>query len=95
MREFIEIDNERALEVDRGMGTFQIRKPKVPEGCREVTVRENSDELTWYASCWALYKGIEGEDWEEMCEAYKEMSRAVVVKPQETRKQQPSGNEGG
>ena len=31
------------------MGTFEVRKPKVPEGCPEVTVRENSDELTWRA----------------------------------------------
>ena len=28
------------------MGTFEVRKPKVPEGCQEVTVRENSGELT-------------------------------------------------
>ena len=26
--------------------TFQERKPKAPEGCPEVIVRENSDELT-------------------------------------------------
>ena len=42
-------DNERALDVgslSRGTGTFQVRKPKVPEGCPKVTVRENSDELT-------------------------------------------------
>ena len=45
----IKIDNARALEVgylNRGTGTFQVRKPKVPEGCPEVTVMENSDELT-------------------------------------------------
>ena len=49
LREFTQIDNERALEVgylNRGVGTFKVRKPKVPEGCSEVTVRENSDELT-------------------------------------------------
>ena len=28
------------------MGTLKVRKPKVPEGCPEVTVREKSDELT-------------------------------------------------
>ena len=28
------------------MGTFKVRKPKVPEGCQEVTVRESPDELT-------------------------------------------------
>ena len=44
----IKIDNERALEVgylDRCMGTFKVRKPKVPEGCHEVTVRESPHEL--------------------------------------------------
>ena len=28
----------------------------------------------WYAFCQALYRGIEGEDWREMSEAYKEMN---------------------
>ena len=49
MRKFIKIDNERALEVgylNRSTGIYKVRKPKVPEGCLEVTVRENSDELT-------------------------------------------------
>ena len=48
MREFIKIDNERAFEVgyrNLGMGKFKVRKPKVPEGCPEVTVRESSDGL--------------------------------------------------
>ena len=41
-----------------------------------------------YASCQALYKGIEGDDWEEMYKSYKEMSRAVgVKKPQEAQKE--------
>ena len=31
------------------VGCEQVRKPKVPEGCPEVTVRENSDVLTWRA----------------------------------------------
>ena len=44
-------------------------------------------DADWYAFCQALYKGIEGEDWEEMCEAFLEMSRAVgVEKPQEAQK---------
>ena len=34
-------------------------------------------DADWYAYC---HKGIEGEDWEEMCESYKEMRRAVEVK---------------
>ena len=49
LREFMKIDIERALEVgylNRGMGTFEVRKPNVPEGCLEVMVRENLDELT-------------------------------------------------
>ena len=41
----------------------------------------------WYAFCQALYKGIEGEDGEEMYESYKVMSRAMgVKKPQEAQK---------
>ena len=49
MREFINVDNERALDVGsirRGTGAFKVRKPKVPEGGSDVTVRENPDELT-------------------------------------------------
>ena len=45
LRDFI----ERALDVGSlspGTGTFQVRQPNVPEGCLEVIVRENSDELT-------------------------------------------------
>ena len=41
----------------------------------------------WYAFCQALYKGIEGDDWEEMYDSYKVMSRTVGVKnPQEAQK---------
>ena len=49
LREFIRIDNGCALEVgylNQGRGTCKVRKPKVSEGCPEVTVRENSEELT-------------------------------------------------
>ena len=50
LRGFIKIDSERALEVwipEPGHGNiYKVRKPKVPEGCPEVLVRENSDELT-------------------------------------------------
>ena len=49
LREFTEIDNERALEdgyLGQGMGKFRVRRPKVPEGCPYVTVRESPDELT-------------------------------------------------
>ena len=34
-------------------------------------------DADWYAFCQALFKGIEGEDREEMYESYKEMNRAV------------------
>ena len=44
-------------------------------------------DADWYAFCQALYKGIEGEDWEDMCDSYKEISRAVGErKPQEAQK---------
>ena len=121
LRDFIRVDNDRALdvgEVRRGTGTFKVRKPKVPEGGSDVTIRERPDELTqraeevetwktlidvnhieperwcpplvdadWYAFCQALYKGIEGKDWEEMYDSYKEMSKAVgVKKPHEAQK---------
>ena len=49
LREFVKVDNERALDlgsVRRGTGTFQERKPNVPEGCLELIVRQNSNELT-------------------------------------------------
>ena len=34
-------------------------------------------DYDWYAFCLALYKGIEGADWGEMYETFKEMSRVV------------------
>ena len=44
-------------------------------------------DADWHAFCQALCKGIEGEDWEELHGAYKEMSRAVgVKKPQVAQK---------
>ena len=32
--------------MNQGRGTLKVRKPKVPEGCQEVTVRESPEELT-------------------------------------------------
>ena len=50
---------------------------------------EPSPDADWYAFCQALYKGIEGEDWEEMYDSCKVMSGAVGVrKPQEAHKAQ-------
>ena len=44
-------------------------------------------DADWCAFCQALYKGIEREDWEEINDSYKVMSRAVgVKKPQEAQK---------
>ena len=44
-------------------------------------------DTDWHAFCQTLYKGIEGEDSEELYDAYKEKSRAVgVKKPQEAQK---------
>ena len=114
MHEFIKVDNERAFDVGslrRSTSTFQVRKPKVPEGCTDEIVRENLDELTlraeevvtskalinvnhieperwspplvdadWYAFCQALYIGIEGDDWEDMCESKKRNEKGCVTK---------------
>ena len=49
LREFSKVDNERALDVGSlrwGTGTFQVRKPKVPEGGSDVMVGEGPDDLT-------------------------------------------------
>ena len=44
-------------------------------------------DADWHAFNQALYKGIEGEDCEEMHDSYKEMGRAVrVKKPHEAKK---------
>ena len=43
LREFIEVDNEHALDVG---SLLKVRKPKVPEGSLDVRVRETPDELT-------------------------------------------------
>ena len=44
-------------------------------------------DADWYAFCQSLYKGIDGDCWEEMYFSYREMSRAVgVKKPQEAQK---------
>ena len=46
----------------------------------------------WYAFCQALYKGIEGKDWEEMFDSHKEMSKTLGVKSRRRpRRQKPCG----
>ena len=49
LRDFIRVDNDRAFDfgaLRRGTGNLKVRKPKVPEGGSDVTVRESPDELT-------------------------------------------------
>ena len=44
-------------------------------------------DADWHAVCQVIYKGIEGKDWEELYDYYKEMSRAAgVKKPNENQK---------
>ena len=50
LQDFMLVDNERALDVGelhRGTGTCKVRRPKVPEGGSDVTIRESPDELTF------------------------------------------------
>ena len=110
LRNFVEVDNHRALEAGHlreGSRSFQIRRPECEEGSPEVLIREDPEELTlraevgtlkscinvdhiaqekwgphlvdadWHAFCQALKKSIEGEDWGELYDSYKEMSGAV------------------
>ena len=36
-------------------------------------------DADWYAFCQALYKGIEGKDWEEMYDSFKARSKVLGV----------------
>ena len=61
LRDFIRVDNNRALdvgEVHRGTGTFKVRKPKVPEGGSDVTIRGSLDELTLWAERSEYLEGV-------------------------------------
>ena len=62
---------DSALEVgylDRDVGTFKVRKPKVPESIQEMTVKESPNELMFWAEevgTWKTYinvNQIEEED---------------------------------
>ena len=49
LRNFLQVDNPRALEVGHlreGLVSFKVRRPKGEEGYPEVPVREGPDELT-------------------------------------------------
>ena len=44
-------------------------------------------DADWHSFCQAIYKRIEGSEWEELYEQYKEMSTAAGVwKPSESQK---------
>ena len=85
LREFIHIDNHRALEVGQreGLETFKVRRPNGPEGYPEVPVRESPDELTLRAEevgTWKSYINVDhmtkercaplvDYDWSAFCQA--------------------------
>ena len=49
----------------------------------------------WRAFCQAIHIGIEGRDWEELCEHYKEIIRAAGVrKPNESWKMKTAKDRG-
>ena len=101
----------RVGHLNEGVRSFEVRGPKLEEGCSEVSIREGPEELTlraeevgsqkacsnvghiaedrwgpplvdadWHASCQAMYKGIEGSEWSEVNDYYKEMRKAARVK---------------
>ena len=44
-------------------------------------------DADWHAFCQAIYKGVEGEEWEELLCPNREMSRATgAKKPSESQK---------
>ena len=60
------------MTVSESPDAWPLRAEEV--GTSKTYIDVNDD---WYAFCQALFQGIEGEDWGDMNEAYKEMSRAV------------------
>ena len=65
LRDFIKIDNHRALEVghlDEGSGKSKVRRPTGSEGYPGVTVRTSPDELTLRAEevgTWKSYINVD------------------------------------
>ena len=44
-------------------------------------------DADWHASCQAIHKGIEGDEWKEMCYRYRELNQAAgAKKPSESQK---------
>ena len=104
LREFIQVDNHRALEerhLNEGLGTFKVRRPKVPEGCLEVT-----DQLTLRAEEVGTWKSdinvdhmakerwsplLVDADWHAFCQAlYRGIEREDWGELQDARSQQRS-----
>ena len=59
LRNFIQVDSHRALQVGHlreGLGSFKVLRPKGEEGNREVPVRESPDELTLKQMKWGTWK---------------------------------------
>ena len=65
LREFLKIDDHRALEVghlNEGLGTFKVRRPTGSEGYPEVAVRESPDDLMLRAEdvgTWKSYINVD------------------------------------
>ena len=54
---------------------------------RKAGGRTTLVDADWHPFCQAIYKGIEGEDWEELYDCHKETSKAAGVKrPNENQK---------
>ena len=71
----------RAEEVNTSKALINVNHIEPERWCPHLV---NAD---WDAFCQVLYKVIEGEDWEEMYDSYKVMSKAVGVrKPHEALK---------
>ena len=51
-------------------------------------------DADWHAFCQALYKDIEGEDWGELHDAYKDTSRAVTRGPESKSPLENEGSQG-
>ena len=68
----------------------EVGYPEVVYQCRSHRTGEMGPPLVdadWHVFCQAIYKGIEGEDWEELYDCFKEMSKAAgFKKPHETPK---------
>ena len=61
LRQFIKVDNERALDVGelrRGTGTLKVRKPQALERGSDLTIRESPDEWTSWAEDVNTWKAL-------------------------------------